>query len=332
MERRKAQLTGGTTFTVSLPKEWATEVGLETGDTLRLYTQDQTLIVEPDWVDDGHWETAVSVADSSGTEVRRTIEALYTTGFEEIALADPAGLGANRREISTTARGFVGLETVEASDTRVSLRSLLDSETVSVEQSTVQLQQTALSMHADAVTAFLDGDGAAAEQIGERDDQVDRLYAMISRHFQRSLVSPRETEALDLDQADLYAYQTTARQLERVADHAEKIATRAAQFDRPVPDTFADEIDRTAAAALGVVERATSSVLGDAAVETAHEALDDRDRITDDLEAIERDLHERGVPDSHLIALVLESLRRTAEYGGNVAETALQTAGRDDRL
>ena len=331
METRKAQLTGGSTFTVSLPKEWANEIGLETGDTLRLYPRGRTLIIESA-EGDGYWETNIDIEGLSETQVRRTIQALYTTGFNRLTLSDSTNLRKNRRVISATTREFIGLETLESSDTQITLQSLLDSATVSVEQSTVQIQQVALSMHEDAVATLVEQDADLAEHVIEQDNQVDRLYAMISRHFQRSLVSLRETKKLELNQADLYDYQTTARQLERVADHAEKIANLAARFENPLPDDFVDEIEANAEASRRIVERATSTIIGDADIDTAHRALDDRDELTAELEDLERELHERDIPESHLIALTLDSLTRTAEYGGNIAETALQTAAREKQL
>lgn len=331
METRKAQLTGGSTFTVSLPKEWANEIDLDTGDTLRLYPRGRTLIIEPA-EDDEYWVSNVDIEDFSETQVRRTIQALYTTGVNRLTLSSSTDLSQNRRVISATAREFIGLETLESTDTQVTLQSLLDSATVSVEQSTVQIQQVALSMHEDAVTTLIERDDELAEHVIEQDNQVDRLYAMISRHFQRSLVSLRETEELELDQSDLYDYQTTARQLERVADHAEKIANLAARFENPLPDDIVAEIETNAEASRRIVEQATSTIIGDADIETAHRALNDRDELTAELEDLEHELHERDIPESHLIALTLDSLTRTAEYGGNIAETALQTAAREKQL
>lgn len=332
METRKAQLTGGSTFTVSLPKEWATEISLETGDTLRLFTRDRTLIIQPTEENKDSWETEVEINRLTETEVRRMIQALYTAGFNRITLSTPTDLGAHRRVISTTARRLIGLEILESTETQIILQSLLDSATVSVEQSTMQLKQVALAMHEDAITTLVEQDDELVDHIVERDNQVDRLFAMVSRHFHRSLEDIQETEALNLDQSELYVYQTTARQLERVADHAEKIADLATQFETPPPADFADQIRTTADASRGIVEQATSTILGDADIETAYNALDNRDELTTALEALERDLHDRDVPESHLIALTIDSLTRTAEYGGNIAETALQTAAREQQL
>ena len=47
MEVRKVQITGGSTYTVSLPKEWATESGIEAGSKLAFYPEGNTLIAAP---------------------------------------------------------------------------------------------------------------------------------------------------------------------------------------------------------------------------------------------------------------------------------------------
>lgn len=331
METRKAQLTGGSTFTVSLPKEWATEIGLETGDTLHLFPRDNTLIIQPTDETGDRWEADVRIDTFSETEVRRTVQALYTAGFNRITLSAPANLDTHRRVISATARKLIGLEILEVTPTQITLRSLLNSATVSIEQSTIQLEQVALAMHEDGITALLEQDDTLMEHVIERDDQVDRLYGMISRHFQRSLVNPRETEELDMDQSVIYDYQTTARQLERVGDHAEKIAEVAARFENP-PATFADEIRTTARTSREIVQQATSAIVRDTDIDTAYDVLNRRDDLTADLEALERELHERDVPESHLIALTIDSVTRTAEYGANIAETALQAAARNQQL
>lgn len=58
---------------VSLPKEWASEIYLETGDTLRLFPCDRTVLIEPAADDDGHWETTVEI-DRLRRSVATTVE------------------------------------------------------------------------------------------------------------------------------------------------------------------------------------------------------------------------------------------------------------------
>jgi predicted acyl esterase len=44
METRKVQVTGGSTYTVSLPKDWATENDVSAGSAVALYPEDDVLV------------------------------------------------------------------------------------------------------------------------------------------------------------------------------------------------------------------------------------------------------------------------------------------------
>lgn len=60
---------------------------------------------------------------------------------------------------------------LESTNTHAMLQSLLDSATVSVEQSTIQLEQVALSIHEDAVTALLEQGDDLADHVVEQDNK-----------------------------------------------------------------------------------------------------------------------------------------------------------------
>jgi phosphate uptake regulator len=332
MKERKIQLTGGSTYTVSLPKEWANDIDVEPGDSLRLYPQETQLVIEPKRPSAKVKEATVSVEGDSEQEIQRVILAFYTSGFSSVTLTEPTGFDHTGRVVAETARKLIGLEIIESTETRITLKNLLNSSTVSVEQSTRQIQQVALSMHADAVNALLEQDGEQARRVSERDDQIDRLYAMVLRQFQRSLDNPVTTEELELEQVTLSDYQTTARQFERIADHAVKIAELARRFEEPPPPEFADQLQRTGETAREIVEQAALTIIEDGEIELAHEALDRRDELVAEINGIERELHDGAIPQSHLIALTLESLTRTAEYGANIAEASLNSAARSKQL
>jgi len=332
MKERKIQLTGGSTYTVSLPKEWATEMGLETGDPLRLYPQDRRLIIEPSRQNEEARETTVAVGGYSERKVRRMVLAFYTSGYNTITVTAADGLGGNRRAIATTARNLIGLEIIESGERRMKLKNLLDSTSVSAAQSTAQIQQVTLSMHEDAITALLKQDPSLAEHVVKRDDQVDRLYAMVSRQFQRSLKHLGNAAELEDGRMKLYDYQTTARQFERVADHAVKITDLTTRFDEPVPAEFAHRIKRIADRSRTILTQAATPLIDDGETELAHDALDRRNEVLAEISEVEQDLHSQEIEASHLIALTLDSLTRTAEYGGNIAEHSLNATARGEQL
>jgi Na+/phosphate symporter len=172
---------------------------------------------------------------------------------------------------------------------------------------------------------------ATVDGLTDRDDQADRLYAMIDRHFARGMARLDEIDALGLTPPELLELWATARELERVADHAENVAVIANRIDDPVEAATADDVCDIARTAQGVVEDAVSVVIGDADVETARQALDARDQVREETEAFDRRLFESEAGDFRLTR-VLDRLGRTAEHGENIAERGMQAAIRRDEL
>jgi phosphate uptake regulator len=321
---RKVQVTGGSTYTVSLPKDWARDQGVESGSTVRLYSRDDRLLVSRE--DGGDRRSVVIEAEGREPEdLARSVESAYIAGCEEVRVE---GMLDNdqRRGIRDAVTGLVGIEVHEEDESSIVARTMLDVGDLSPEQTLVQMQLTALSMHEDALNAVLEGNAQKGRRVARQDDDVDRLFGLICREFQRSLVNVD----VPMEDGDLtkFEYYTAARQLERIADHAEKVAEVAERADSTPPDEVAERFD-----ALGERSRdlVTRSVEGLLEVEDADLGgiIVDAENFVEDAEALDRELYEREAEDGYLFGTVLDSLVRTSEYGVNVAEAGLQVEMRD---
>jgi phosphate uptake regulator len=343
METRKLQKVGGSTYSVSLPKEWATDHHLEAGMPIHLYPHTDGSLVVRSAAQDGEplGATTITLPSADADTVERLLRAAYVVGYDAVTLVAPEGeelTADERRTARRLVRTMVGLSVVEETPDRIVVENLLDAAEVSIRQSVIQLQFTALSMHRAAVERVAcdvdDGvaqhapDEAAANPLDERDDEADRLFEMLTRHANRSLVDFEEVDALDVRRSELFDALLVARQLERVADHAVRIGSLADRMD-VVDDGPLAELRPLADAARGIVETATTAAL-DGSAELAHEALDRRDRVVDDALALDRALFEHAPPDAYALSRVLASLTRTAECGGNVARVALRASVRPD--
>lgn len=333
METRKVQLSGGTTYTVSLPKPWAEEHGIDAGSTLSLYpNQDGSLLIEPS-VDRSSATMAATldVSTDSDRAIRHRVEALHAVGFDEGTLVDKAGHSTDRRaHVEDTVADLSGFELLEATDTRIHLLNFIDAENVDVRKSVLRLRLVTLGMHRDAVDAVVDGDESLATRVIDRDSEADKLFAMITRHFRRALSDLREVEKLAYTRDELFEYYYTSRQLERVADHAEKVARFTLDPETSIPSSFAERITTLSYASRQVIDNAADVILEDAGIEGAYSALTKRDALIDDLDAIDRELYDHDDPtEAYVVGLLLDSIRRTAEYGGNVASIAVQQATRN---
>ncbi|CCQ33577.1 Phosphate regulatory protein [Halorhabdus tiamatea SARL4B] len=229
METRKIQKVGGSTFTVSVPKEWAREEGLETGEAVRLYThRDGSLIVRGRQTDgDGLESVSLPVTESSVDAVERPIQGAYETGFEQITLrATESFTDEQRRAARTIARRLVGTEVLAADADEIVVRAMLDASAVSVRQSIEQTVSVITTMQ-ETVRESLTGETETSGRVGDRMADVTRLVALIRRHYNRSLVAFGELDALGIDRVALSQYH-------RAADRLEQIATGIIRLDRVI--------------------------------------------------------------------------------------------------
>jgi phosphate uptake regulator len=328
VETRKVQVTGGSTYTVSIPKDWATDNGVSAGSEVAFYPEGDSLFMTPRTGDD-RTEGTLDVGDLAGEELIRAVMTMYVSGFDIIALESARITTDQRRTIRQATQSLVGLEVLEETRDRVVIRDLLDSSELSINNAVTRMRLIALSMLEDAVTALIDLDDDLARDVIQRDDDVDRLWMVVSRIFRATLRSPRAAEELGVTREVCFDYQSAARQLERVADHATKIAHLSLNFEEPLPEEVIDAIDDLHADAANVIDVGMDALFmdeSDEATRQANEARESVKGIDSHARSIDGLLRELDPTRAQLLGLVVDSLSRSADYGGNVAETALQKA------
>ncbi|MFC4542384.1 PhoU domain-containing protein [Halosolutus amylolyticus] len=327
METRKVQVTGGSTYTVSLPKTWATENGVSAGTTVEFYPEDDALLLTPKSETDRQ-EGTLDITDLEGERLTRAVMTMYVSGFDIIRLEAGRITTDQRSAIRTATHGLVGVEVLEETTDSVVIQDLLDSSELSIVNAVSRMRLIAQSMLEDAVTALIENDDDIAHDVIERDDDVDRLWLVVSRIFRATLRSPRAAEELGVPREDCFDYHSSARQLERVADHAAKISNLALKLDE-IPPEVADALVALHEDAFDILEKSMDALVADETEEAnrlghaAREAVIEIDQHTRRIDDMLRDLDP---VQAQSLGLIVDSLSRSADYGGNIAETALQKA------
>jgi len=327
METRKVQVTGGSTYTVSLPKTWATDNGVSGGSVVEFHPEDDALLLTPQREEEKS-EGVLDITGLEGEQLTRAVITMYVSGFDIITLETSRVTAAQRRNIRRAAQGLVGLEVIGETSERVQLQDLLDSSELSMHNAITRMRLVATTMLGDAVTALVENDDDLAMDVVQRDDDVDRLWAMVSRVFRSVLRDPRAAAEIGLDRETCFDYHSSARQLERVADHATKIANHSRDLGE-VPEAAAEALEHLYEEAIETIDMAMDSLLeddSDAATRLANDAREHVGRVDEHAREVDATIRDLDPQQAQLLGLVVDSLTRSADYGGNIAETALQKA------
>lgn len=319
METRKVQVTGGSTYTVSLPKEWATEQGLSAGATVYLYPFEDRVVVAPGERERGDRRVEIDVSGLDPAAIARALRGAYAAGVDAIAVVDGDGdLGPDRRAAAADAMtGLVGMQIVDEGPAGLEGRNTLDASAVSLDQTIAQIRQQTLAALREAVRALVSGEDGAADAAEDRVGEVERLVSLVDRQFQGALVDVRDLDRLDGDRSAAYRQVTVAHALSDAATAAEAITAVAVAQDEPpgadIEERFvaAGDAVRTALRGAGEAERATSR----AAVAAARERID----------GLEGALASTADPDAFRYGRALAALERATGAADGLIATGLET-------
>lgn len=318
MVTRKVQFTGSSTYTISLPKEWACEHGIEAGQELALCpTADGTLVVGPENATADVTPTA-DVTGLADDAVARTVRALYASGHDTFELRTDAEMSAaTRRAVGDAATDLPGLEITAESAQSVTCHDVIDTGEVSLERLVSRLEYTAFSTMQDATTALCRLDTALAADVTARRANAAGTLAGVERYFTRSLSNADDLAALSEPRDRLLAYYRVATQLDHVAARAADVARLATRQETRPDDAWVDAFEDVSRELRTFVESAADAALSGV---TPAEARAIRGRYDDRLDAVESLPETPGAPE------VAWPLRRVAACGRELGDRAVQSS------
>jgi phosphate uptake regulator len=327
---RRIQKTGGSTFIVSLPKNWVLARGLRAGDVLYFTPRaDGSMTVFPEAATAGEGERRiVQVSNSADQEhLFRRLVAEYIAGYPLLEIRTEGRMNARTREVI---RGFaqrmIGPEILEETSEAVVLQDVVGPNPLPIPSVIRRMHQMVRAMQTDAMAAFRARDQSIAKDVVERDWEVDRLHWFLEKQVTTALRDARVLATIDLTLPECSTYLLAARVLERIADHAVRIAETVSILGKErTPARLGAELDRMAVGAATALADALVS-LDTRDIEKANAVLDAARELT---RLRDKVLHEIATKPGRLaigLAYVLESLERSAYYASDLAEIAIDRA------
>ena len=191
-ETRKLQVTGGSTYILSLPKKWVSQIGLDKGSLVTLVKQgDESILIIPEEhiKSEKLHEGIIISAKEPDLTIRRVISS-YLVGYNVIYIRSKEGrIKFNQRnDIKNIIRKkLVGTEIIADSPEEIIIRVLLGYPDLSVESALRRMCIIASSMHKDAMISLQKLDKNLAKETVAMDDEVDRFSFYIIRQLKAAV-------------------------------------------------------------------------------------------------------------------------------------------------
>lgn len=330
MEGRKLQLAGGSTFLVSLPKRWVTTAGLKAGDTLFLETEtDGSVSVRHRSEEKA--EVRRKIFEEKGEEARdhllRKLIGAYISGFGLIEVRFPPARGPFVRRVAREfCRLVIGPEVIEESRNAIVIQDLSDASELNSEKCLRRMHLIVRAMLEDAILALKTSGAALAHDVAQRDQDVDRLYWMVAKQYHLAHTSPSGGSAWS-PTAGIHSHRLVAKLLERIGDHAERIAGTYSTITegKALDPKLTKELEEASRSAVEILDKAFNSMItGD--IDMANEAIDARSHHQKLIDSLSHRVSTRKGEELLALGTVVDSLGRTASYAADIAEQAINLA------
>ena len=327
MDLRKVQRTGGSTYIISLPKSWATSAGIGEGSSVQVIPQpDGTLIIEPIGGKKRRHEMTLDVSQEFGDVLERKLIAAYLGGSERIRVVGSPIQSQQKKVIRNICQRLIGPEIIEESADMVVIQDILNPQEMPIRKSMLRMSMIVDSMQADSIHALINGDIDLAQDVVGRDDDVDRLYLLIAKQF-RSILKDRtfqDNDNISIERRlDL---RLCALSLERIADHAQKIAKIAVESeDFSIPMNMEPHLKSLCETTRQMV-RDSVSALNTLDTTLANSAMGQKDAVEQEIALLEKSVFNAEYEVALSLGIITDSMGRIADYASNIAEVAINSA------
>ncbi len=330
-EIRKIQFTGKSTYIVSLPKKWVTTLGLKAGSQIIVSKQNNSLILTPKEMAKPSPQPIeatiiISNIDDPDAIVRKIIS-LYLVGYNFIIVRakDERISALQRNTVKELARKkLVGTEIISETQNEIKLQTLLSYPELSVEDALRRMCLITASMHDDAIRAIKELNKKLAKEVIQLDDEVDRFSLYILRQLKAAVQNEKILKDIGLSNPqDCLGYRVIVKFVERIADHATKIAEYVLALEEKPGETVFQKIFEISVFAKTAFEDAIKSLfkkdymLADQVVSKAKTIPSLENEAIKEIQTKTKQVDIPGM------RMIMESIRRTAEYASDIAEIVL---------
>ncbi len=324
MNIRRVQKTGGSSYIISLPKEWIERHNIKAKDAIGILSQpDGNLLITPNTNSQEFIkEKTIDVDDIDNTNfLFRLLIGAYIMGYKIIKIkTSKVNFEIGIREcIERFISMAIGLEIIEETNQYFFIKDLLNPKEMPFEKTIKRMYILVQSMHEDAVKALETGNKSLAYKVIKRDDQVDKLNWLIERQSHIVLRDIILCQKMNITLEDASNFKLTSKILERIGDHAVKIAKIVLKIKyKKIDKQILKNITDASKLSLKLLTISLDAWL-QKNMKLANENIESINKLLDFCEIIINKT-ENNYYNLVEIGYIIESIKRTGEYAADISE------------
>ena len=327
IEIRKVQMTGGSSFVLTLPKDWADSVHLVKNEPLGVIVQpDGSLIITKNLSENA----AQRMKRFNASEITdpiflfRLLIGAYIAGYTTVEIFSKTRLGPEaRKAMRDFTRMTIGPEVTEETDRSIVAKDLLNPTEMPLDKTIRRMSTIVKNMHIDAIVALETKNKALIDDIINRDHDVNRLHWLVSRQKNITLRNTGIAKKMGITIPAVINMFLTSRIIERIGDHAVRIAENVGLLlDESLDEEVVPAIKTASATSQKLFERSIEAFFN---VDSSAS-----NRVIEDIAGFEKQCTKistfavkQPVGTAIALSVIAESIRRTGEYSADISENAI---------
>ena len=233
VEFRKLQVTGGSTYIVSLPKNWIKANNLNPSDIVSVEQLPSGEVqISPHEVKETRRNVKIDLAKYPPAALYDCLVGAYVSGADNISVVSNDGLSSkDRRIIRQFLRDTRGMEISEDDVKSLSIVSLLNPNELPLQVSLNRMYLLVTSLVEDALAVLEGEDADLLSDYDDRERQIDARRLLINRQVSMVLQNQQVEREIGINRYSAMEHSVMAHYFERMGDHANTLARIITELD-----------------------------------------------------------------------------------------------------
>jgi phosphate uptake regulator len=324
IEIRSLQMTGRSSYILTLPKEWINTSKLHKNDKIGIIKQsDGTLLITPrTYSEQTRREKQLDVNDKiDKTYIFRQLIGAYISGYNSIKIKSSTRLSVPVRKIvNQFIQTTVGQEVMEETDNSITIKDLLNPVEMPINNTIKRMKIIVESMNKDVLQALEIKDETLLKDVILRDNDLDRLHWLIARQYNIISRNANLAKKMDITIGISSTSFLISRTIERIGDHIVRIANNVLKLiDVEIDKKILDKINSASKLALDIFIKSIASFFkGDMVI--ANDVIESVKKLENRCSEVNTlSLQQKGTK-AVSFGYIVESIRRIGEYAEDISE------------